>query len=157
MRVVWKNEHRILRMARPTEYRPEYCNTAIEQGKLGKSKAQIASVIGVSRNTLDNWAKEHPEFLSAIAHARDLALAWWEDQAQRGLWETPEGERLNPQLWSRSMAARFPEDYRENSRMELTGKDGGPLEISDTERAAKIAAILASAQTRKDEDASDLV
>lgn len=42
-------------------------------------------------------------------------------------------------------------------RTELTGADGGPMQMSDTERAAKIAAILAKAQARKDEkDFSDL-
>lgn len=51
----------------------------------------------------------------------------------------------------------MPEKYRENTRMELTGANGGPVQISDTERAAKIAAILAAAKARKDGDVSDLV
>ena len=41
--------------------------------------------------------------------------------------------------------------------MELTGANGGPVQISDTERAAKIAAILAAAKARKDGDVSDLL
>ena len=55
------------------------------------------------------------------------------------------------------LKAHRPEKYRENSRMELTGANGGPLQISNTERAAKIAAILAAAQARMDGDVSDLV
>lgn len=47
--------------------------------------------------------------------------------------------------------------YREKTSMELTGANGGPVQISDTERAAKIAAILAAAKARKDGDVSDLV
>lgn len=27
------------------------------------------------------------------------------------------------------MAARFPEQYRENSKVEVTGKDGGAIEV----------------------------
>lgn len=41
-------------------------------------------------------------------------------------------------------------------KMELTGVDGGPVQISDTERAAKIAAILAAAKARRDMDPDDV-
>jgi hypothetical protein len=112
---------------RPTDYRPEYCELAVELGAQGKSLAQIGAAMGVARVTLWEWAAKHPEFAKAIARARDLALAWWEEQAHLGMWESPEGARLNPQLWSRSMAARFPDDYRESKKTEITGADGGPL------------------------------
>jgi hypothetical protein len=115
-------------MGRPTKYRPEFCDTVVELGALGKSKAQIAAALGCSRMSIDEWCSVHPEFSDAIAHARDLALAWWEDQAHVGMWQSPEGAKLNPQLWSRSMAARFPDDYRESKGVELTGKGGGPLQ-----------------------------
>lgn len=55
------------------------------------------------------------------------------------------------------LKAHDPAKYRENTRMELTGADGGPVEFTDTERAAKIAAILAAAQARKAGDVDDLV
>jgi hypothetical protein len=48
------------------------------------------------------------------------------------------------------LKAHRPAKYRDNARMELTGADGGAVEITDTDRAAKIAAILAAAQMRKD-------
>lgn len=115
-------------MARPTKYKPEFCDTVVELGALGKSKAQMAAALGCSRMSIDEWCKEHKEFSDAIAHARDLAMAWWEDTGQRGMWQSPEGEKLNPQLWSRSMAARFPDDYRESNKVELTGKNGGPMQ-----------------------------
>lgn len=43
-------------------------------------------------------------------------------------------------------------------RMELTGANGGPVQMNDTERSARIAQIVASAQQRKQqaEDFSDL-
>lgn len=115
-------------MGRPTKYKPEFCDTVVELGALGKSKAQMAAAMGCSRMSIDEWCKEHKEFSDAIARARDLAMAWWEDQGQLGMWQSPEGERLNPQLWSRSMSARFPDDYRENNKVELTGANGGPVQ-----------------------------
>lgn len=55
------------------------------------------------------------------------------------------------------LKAHAPDKYRERSAMELTGANGGPVQITDTERAAKIAAILAAAEARKASDVSDLV
>lgn len=112
---------------RPTLYKPEFCDVAVEMGTQGKSLAQIAAACGVARITLWEWVDKHPEFAGAIARARDLALSWWEEQAHVGMWESPEGARLNPQLWSRSMAARFPDDYRESKKLEHTGANGGPV------------------------------
>ena len=63
------------------------------------------------------------------------------------------------QIWTRLqlLAKWAPKKYGERTAMELTGANGGPVQISDAERAAKVAAILASAQARKDGDVSDLV
>lgn len=110
---------------RPSSYRPEFCEIVIELGRLGKSKAQIAADprIDVARNTLDNWCVDHPEFLSALSRARDLALSKWEDRAELGI----ESVGFNSGLWGRIMSARFPEDYREVKESQVTGKDGGPI------------------------------
>ena len=92
-----------------------------------------------------------------MARARDLALAWWEDAGQTGMWQSPEGVKLNPQLWSRSMAARFPDDYRENSKIDLSNTDG-TLQLTEAARAARVAELLAIAQSRVDaDDVSDLL
>lgn len=63
--------------------------------------------------------------------------------------------QVDARKWILSKLA--PKKYGERTAMELTGADGGPVQITDTERAAKIAAILAAAKARKDSDVSDLV
>jgi len=74
-------------------------------------------------------------------------MSWWEDQAQTGMWQSSNGDKLNPQLWSRSMAARFPDDYREKSAVDLTSSDGT---MSDSaSRTARLAQIMADADARK--------
>ncbi len=108
---------------RPSAYCPEFCDQVIQLGREGKSKAQIAAALDVARQTLDNWADGHPEFLDALTRARDYSQAWWEDKAQAGL----DASGFNASLWSRSMAARFPDDYTERQKRELTGKDGSNL------------------------------
>jgi hypothetical protein len=110
---------------RPSDYDPSFCEQAIEYGKLGKSKAYMAAQFDVSRQTLENWCEAHPEFLDAITRAMTLAQAWWEDAGQTGM----SADKFNGSVWSRSMAARFPADWREISRQEQTGADGGPLTV----------------------------
>lgn len=116
---------------RPTDYRPEHCEQAIELGRAGKSKAQIAAALDVARNTLDNWAQVNPEFLSAMTRAQDLSQAWFEDKGQLGL-ETP---GFNASLWAKQVSCRFRDDYTDASRREISGPNGGPIEaISVVER-----------------------
>ena len=103
-------------MGRPTDYRSEYCDRVIELGREGCSKAQMAARLDVCCNTLDNWAADHPDFLRALTRARDLAKAWWEDKGQDNL----TAQSFQTGLWSRSMAARFPDDYTERQKRDVT-------------------------------------
>ncbi|OWQ98009.1 hypothetical protein CDQ91_10340 [Sphingopyxis witflariensis] len=110
---------------RPTAYDPEYCDAVIEYGKAGKSLTWIATELGVVKQTIHNWMAEHIEFLDAMTRAKELSQRWWEDEGQVGL----TADKFNSSVWSRSMAARFPDDWREIKGTELTGKDGGPVAV----------------------------
>lgn len=114
------------RPGQPTRYKPELCAQVIEWGREGKSKAQIASRLEICRQTLDNWCNDHPEFLDAITRARVHAQNWWEDKAQEYMLVPG----FNASVWAKSMAARFPDDYTEKNRTELTGVDGKPVSHS---------------------------
>jgi hypothetical protein len=112
-------------MARPTDYDPAYCDRVVELGKEGYSVVEMAAEIGVSRNTLEtNWPAAHPEFMEAFTQARLLSQAWWEKQGRTNL----ATQGFQSALYSRSMAARFPADWREVKGTELTGKDGSPVQ-----------------------------
>jgi hypothetical protein len=120
-------------MARPSVYDPLYCSKVIELGKQGCSVVEMAVEIGVSRNTLEaNWPAAHEEFLQALTYARECSQAWWERAGRVGMIEN----NISAPIWSRSMAARFPRDWREIKGTELSGKDGGPIEqaISEVRR-----------------------
>ncbi len=113
-------------MSRPSDYSPEFCDQVIEWGKAGKSKAWMAANLGVARQTLDNWCQSHPEFLDAITRAMDLSQAWWEDLGQSHI-VSVQGQSLNAGVYSRSMAARFPSDWREKTATEISNPDGSGL------------------------------
>lgn len=93
---------------RPTDYRPEICAKVIELGRQGKSRHQIAAALDKSRQTVLDWEKAHPAFLDAMKRAHDLALAWWEDQGQDGIWA---GKSFNAAAYGLQMRNRFASEY----------------------------------------------
>jgi hypothetical protein len=95
---------------RPSPYRPDMCDLVLDLGEEGKSRAQIARSLGICRQTMSDWEKRHPDFLDATTRARDLALAWWEDQGQAGI----NNKSFNSQSYSFQMKNRFRDDYTDN-------------------------------------------
>ncbi len=117
-------------MARPSDYDPSYCDYVVELGKKGMSVVEMAADIGVSRTTLErNWPEAHPEFLQAFTHARECAQAWWESMGRINLVMPKDAGSFNSSVWSRSMAARFPADWREKSEQTIQGPDGGAINL----------------------------
>lgn len=83
----------------------------IALGREGKSRAQIAATLDQARQTLHDWEKAHPAFLDAMKRAHDLALAWWEDQGQQGIWSSPMSRTLNAAAYGLQMRNRFSAEY----------------------------------------------
>lgn len=102
---------------RPTDYDPSYCEKVIELGKEGKSKAQMCAAFNISRQTIDNWANAHEDFLEALNRAMVHCQDWWENAGQQGL-VTP---GFNAAVWKKSMEARFRDDYTERKEVEHSG------------------------------------
>ena len=111
---------------RPSMYDEAFCAKVMELGDGGASVVEMAYEIGVCRNTLDNWAAEHEEFLTAITRAKAASQVWWERKGRTGMERA--ANEFQGGIWSRNMAARFPDDWRETTRQEQTGKDGGAIQ-----------------------------
>lgn len=125
-------------IGRPTDYDPAFCQRVIELGAEGYSRAELASALSCSRQTLANWEGEHPDFLDALKRAKDEALAWWEGQARQGIHM---GSDFNANLWAKSMNGRFPaEPYRD--RVQVTGSNDGPVQTINASMSAKEAAEM---------------
>jgi hypothetical protein len=114
-------------VGRPSKYDPIYCNKVLEYGALGKSFEQMSALMGIGITTMKRWREEFEEFRTALEDAQALSQTWWEDHAQSYLVEHKDGEKLNTGLWSRSMAARFPQNYSERVKQEISGPGGSPL------------------------------
>jgi hypothetical protein len=69
-------------VGRPSLYRPEYCAAVESFMADGFSLTAFAGSIGVTRATLHEWKREHPEFFDAISRGKAKQLLWWERAAQ---------------------------------------------------------------------------
>lgn len=116
---------------RPSLYDPSYCEQVIALGREGMSVVEMAAEIGVNRSTIEEaWPAAHEEFSEAFTYARQLSQAWWERQGRTHL----TAPSFQASLYSRSMAARFPHDWREVKGSEISGPGGKPVEISEVRR-----------------------
>lgn len=121
---------------RPSSYDPAYCERVIALGNEGASIVEMAHELGVHRETIEqNWPAAHPEFSEAITRAKIASQVWWEKKGRDNL----ESNQFQASMWSRSMAARFPKDWREKSELEHSGT----VNIADAVAAARarVAAI----------------
>lgn len=142
----------------PTKYMPEYCAQLYEHMCEGLSFAAFAGLIGVTTQTLTNWAAAHEEFADARERGLAASLLWWERLGQQGVQgfgpevlskriikpdgsveEQYEGAKFNTGTWVFNMKNRFPEDWKD--RHDLTmGVDLAKL--SDQERAGLLAEAI---------------
>jgi hypothetical protein len=117
----------LLKVGRPSLYKPEYCDIALDLGKKGKSMTQMAAHFDVDKETVKNWTRDYPEFLAAFTRAMTFSQGWWEDQGQAGL----SNRDFNAPLWHKNVASRFREDYTD--RKEVTGANGGPVAVANVD------------------------
>ena len=99
---------------RPSTYQPDFCDEIVELGKEGKSVAEMAAHFDVSRQTIDNWAAAHPEFLEALTRARTHMQATLERIGFEGL----HAKDFNAAVWKKTMEARFRDDYTERREVQ---------------------------------------
>lgn len=115
---------------RPVEYDPNLVATLPDMFKEGQSITEVATELGIHRDTMYDWEKKYPEFSYALAYGRQLAQVWWEKQGREGLYKTSEydGESkisttraINEKMWAKNMSCRFPSDWTEKKEVEHSG------------------------------------
>lgn len=103
---------------RPTDYSEEFCDRVIELGAQGCSIAEMAADLGCVRQTINNWKKEHPEFLAAFQRALQLSEAWWEKEGRTSLHDPT----IQTGLWYANMKNRFGWSDKQDTK--LSGEVG---------------------------------
>lgn len=120
-----KKPEDLLPVGRPTSYKPEYCEQIIECMSEGHSVAAFAGRVKVARNTVYEWAKQYPEFYDALKVGQARATDFWEKLlvtiARDG------GGNATAAIFA--LKNRAHADWADRIQTELTGKDGGPLQV----------------------------
>lgn len=99
-------------MASPiTQYKPEYCEKAIEVLANGESFAAVCCELKCSRTTLYYWRDQNPEFADALEYGVQLAQRKWESKGEAGI--NGEIEKFQGAPWMFVMKCRFHKDYVE--------------------------------------------
>ena len=69
------------KVGRPTKYEPRFCDMVVEDMGKGYSLTAFAGLIGVNKDTLNEWMSVHPEFSDAVTRGKALRLRDWETVA----------------------------------------------------------------------------
>lgn len=152
---------------RPTEYKPEYCDSARKLASGGATIAEIAAEFGVSRMTVHRWMAAHQDFRDSIK----LASAEADERVELSLYERATGYEYDAtkifcsegmitthdykehvpadlkaiHMW---LLNRRPKDWKNVQKIEHTGPGGGPVEVSisgDIAKARRVAFALGQA------------
>jgi hypothetical protein len=103
------------------EIDPDKVETLASQGL---TMDQISSCLGCCTATLYNKMGSEVEVLDAIKRGRAKGVA----TIANALFETGKAGNVTAQIFY--LKNRSPEDWKDRKETELTGKGGGPLEIS---------------------------
>ena len=128
-----------------------------------------AQAIGVSTTTISKYRKEDPLFEERFKEAMEEGVDLLEHEAHRRAFQGVEEpvfykgdecgtvRKYSDGLTMFLLKAHRPTKYRDNAALELTGKNGGPVEITEQERASRLGRLFAMARLRKQGEDSGLV
>lgn len=108
-------------MARPTKYKPEYCEQLIEHMTNGFSFESFAGLISVDRQTIYNWIDAQPEFFDAKRQGFEKSRLFWEDVAIKG---ASGSMPVNATLTVFNLKNRFPKEWRDKHDVNHSSEDG---------------------------------
>jgi len=99
---------------RPSKYSEAYCNEVIAAGDEGLSLTAFAGIIGVCRDTISEWVKQHEEFSAAVKiHGAKRTL-----YLERTLLSSDQGPKVTARIFALKNAA--PEEWADKH---LIGSD----------------------------------
>jgi hypothetical protein len=114
----------------PTKYNPARCDEIIAHMGKGLSATAAAGEMNITRMTLHNWEKEHPEFAEAMELGRIKRQAFLEKQLM-----SPSAPGMVPAMIFALKNAN-PKEWRDKQELEHTGKDGGAIQLESVRRDA---------------------
>ena len=112
---------------RPTKYHPSMLLIIFDLASQGASKVEIAVELGITRSTLYLWMQEVEEFSDAMQKADQIAQSWWERMGRQATFGA--FPAFNSAAYIFQMKNRFRKDWQDIKQTELTGANGGAIEL----------------------------
>lgn len=135
---------------RPSLYRDEYCDEIVAYCATGRSLTAFAGKIGVSRQSISEWAKEHPQFSVAVQCAKAACAAWWEERACKVADEGGPGGQATMVIFG--LKNHAPDDFRERQEIQHSGELKverlDDVQLNERIVTALVASGLSEAQAR---------
>lgn len=121
---------------RPSEYKEEFNQIALDLMKEGASIVEVCAEIGINRDTLYDWINPESDrfnqkFSDTIKLGKQLCQAWWEKKGRDYLIEESEmniktgaskSKKLNTTAWIFNMKNRFKDDWSDTQKQEIEVK-----------------------------------
>lgn len=153
---------------RPSLYTPKLASEILKRTAEGETLLSICRDARMpNRSNVWEWQEKHPEFRDKLTRAREEQAFAWMDQALDISDESPSkayGEPGTGEAGARVMAEKLRVDTRmkligrlnrrlaENHKQEISGPDGGAIEIAtkerDAEEESRFARLLAEADVK---------
>lgn len=137
---------------RPTEYDPGFCEKAANLCIGGATDFEVATALGVCVRTIYRWKAEYPDFCQALKVGKELS----DDRVEASLYHravgysysavkimrnngapviVPYTEHVPPDVGAATLwlTNRRGEDWRAKQAMELTGRNGAPIETRNVD------------------------
>lgn len=116
------------KIGRPSEYDPAFCDAVIAAGAQGYSLTAFAGMIGVHRDTLYAWGEVHPAFSDAMKRHKAVRV----HRLEFGLLNSASAPVVTAHIFALKNAC--PEEWRDKVVQELTGPNGGPMQVQEIRR-----------------------
>jgi hypothetical protein len=139
-------------IGRPSPYDPDIHPAQAEAlAMLGKTNTEIAEEMGIATSTFHLWRSEHPAFSDAVKRGKEAP----NDQVEASLYKRANGYKfvevkqiadangnvLKKETVVKEIAPdttaqifwlknRRPKEWRDRVQQEISGPDGGPIEIT---------------------------
>lgn len=136
---------------RPSKRTPECERRILDALRAGNTRKAACAYAGIDLHTLARWSAAHATFATAIekaeADAETRMVAQIAKAASGGTWTAA--------AWwlERRRSEEYGRRDKVDTNIELTGKDGGPIQsedvtLNDHDRATRILAVLERARSR---------
>lgn len=140
-------------LPRITEYWPGAGASMIEAMATGLSLTAAAAKLGILRQTINVWEKQHERFADEMQYARALRLLSWEEDLIKIRKGEIEGANVVAAIFGLKNAD--PEEWRDRREPNLTIINPG--QVASTEIALRIAHILTMASRGQVGDDATLI